>query len=244
MNKVHISLLTALTLGLISQNVFAKGHRPVMNQQWLFGVGINYNLPTGQLYYPATFNPVFSPTRTMVGGGFSFKPSLSYSFRVGYGRSFTKNGVHGFVAALGLTDYKTFMEFHEYNFHYNGFLYTQHTDRYLFDDVNIELHFAYRFRKNRTSVQLGALGLVHSKRIFREYLLDGTHGKSSSTYWWRLQRWLPTIQVNYHFLTKDELQFDVFMSGDKRTWPEEGTHWWDIQVGVQVSLVKQMKRKR
>lgn len=245
MNKAPMtSLLVALILGAAPQGSFAKGHHTTVDHRWYFGAALNYNLPTGQLYYPPTINPAFSPTRTMVGGGFSYTPSFSYALRIGYDRSFTKNGVHGFIAALGLTDYKQIMNFHEYSFYYHGLLYTQHTDRYLFDDVNIELHLAYRFRKDRTSVQLGALGLIHSNRIFREYLFDGTHGKSSSTYWWRLRRWLPTVQVNYHLLTKGKLQFNGFLAGDKRTWPEGGTYWWDLQAGVQISLVEQPKRKR
>ena len=245
MNKVPLlSLLLALILGSGPQDVLAKGHHPKVDQQWFFGMALNYNLPTGQLYFPPTFNPVFSSSRTMLGGGFSYTPSFSYTLRIGYDRSFSKNGVHGFIAALGLTDYKQIMNFHEYYFYYHGLLYTQHTDRYIFDDVNIELHLAYRFRKDRISVQLGALGLIHSSRIFREYLLDGTNGKSTSTYWWRFRRWLPTVQVNYHFLSKGQSQFDGFISGDKRMGFEQETHWWDIQAGVQLSLVKQMKRKR
>ena len=244
MNKVPmLSLLLALILGSGPQDSFAEGRHSTVSHRWYFGAALNYNLPTGQLYYPPTFNPVFSSTTTLVGGGFSYTPSFSYALRIGYDRSLTKNGVHGFVAALGLTDYKLIMDFHEYSFYYHGVLYTQHTDRYIFDDVNSELHLTYRFKKNRTSIQLGALGLIHSNRIFREYLLDGTHGKSSSTYWWRFRRWLPTVQVNYHFLTKGKLQFDGFISGDKRMGLEHETHWWDIQAGVQLSLVKQMKRK-
>ncbi len=245
MNKASlISLLLTLIFGSGPQDSLAKGHYPKVDQRWYFGMALNYNLPTCQLYYPATFNPAFSSTRTMVGGGFSYTPSFSYALRLGYDRSFAQDGIHGFDAALGVTDYKQTMRFHKYSFYYHGLLYTQHTDRYLFDDVNIELRLAYRFRKNRTSIQIGALGLIHSNRIFREFLLDGTHGRSSSTYWWRLQRWLPTFQVNYRFLTKEELQFDGFLSGDRRTWPEESTHWWDIQAGVQVTLAKRTKRKR
>ncbi|MBS1580926.1 MAG: hypothetical protein JST66_01875 [Bacteroidetes bacterium] len=234
----------ALTFGLGPQHAYSKSGKSKVDQRWCFDVALNYNLPTGKLDYPATFNPEFNSTTTMVGGGFSFKPSLSYSLRVGYDRSFTKNGVHGFVIALGLTDYKTFMQFHEYSFYYHGFLYTQHTDRYVFDEVSTELRLSYRFRKDRTSIELGALGLIRSDRIFREYLLDGTHGRSRNADWRRFQRWMPIIQVNYRFLTKNRLRFDGFISSDKRLGPENETHWWDIQAGIRVSLVKELKRKR
>lgn len=135
------------------------------------------------------------------------------------------------------------MRFREYLLYYHGLLFTQHTDRYVFDEVNTELRVAYRLHKDRTSIELGALGLVRSDRIFREYFLDGTYGRSSDADWRQFKRWTPTVQVNYHFLTKDQLQFDGFISGDKRMGLEHETHWWDIQAGVQLSLVKQMKRK-
>jgi hypothetical protein len=239
-----ISMLMALISGLGPQVSFAGGYHPVVDKRWYVGMALNYNLPIGQLYYPATFNPVFSPTRTMVGGGFSFRPSLSYSVRLGYGRSFTKNGVHGFVASLGLTDYKTLMQFHEYFLYYRGLLYTQHTDRFVLDEVNTELRLAYRFHKDRTSIELGALGLILSDRIFREYLLDGTRGRSRNADWRQLKRWMPTIQVSYHFLSKGRLMFAGFISGDKRMGLEYETHWWDLQAGMQVSLMQLPKRNR
>lgn len=244
MNRLAISMLLVLAFGLVPQHTYSKGNKTKIDARWSFAVGLNYNLPVGKLDYPATFDPEFSSTTTLVGGGFSYCPSLSYSLRFGYDQSISSNGMHEFTAALGYTDYKSVMQFHDYLFTYHGFTYTQHTDRYIFDDLNLELRLAYRFRKDRTSVQLGASGLLHSSRVFREYLLDGSHDSSSSSYWWRLRRWLPTVQVNYRILMKGRIEFEGFVSGDKRTWPEDSTYWWDVQVGIQASLVKPQTKKK
>lgn len=237
-----ILLAVAFACGPQHASAIGSGKHKV-DQRWFLGTALNYNLPTGKLDYSTTFDPVFTPTSTMVKGGFSVKPSFSYSVHAGYDRSITTNGIHGFAIALGLTDYKTLMQYHDYSFYYHGFQYTQHIDRYVFDDLNFELRLAYRFRKDRTSIQLGALGLIRSNRIFREFDLDGIHGRSGIAYWWDLRKWLPTAQVNYRILAKDRTRFEVFMAGDKRTWEEDETHWWDIQVGVRVSLVKAAKRR-
>ncbi len=246
MNKVPmLSLLLALILGSGPQDVLAKGHHPKVDQRWFFGTALNYNLPTGQLYFPPTFNPVFSSTTTLVGGGFSYTPSFSYALRIGYDRSFTKNGVHGFTAGLGFTDRKRILQFKDYTLFYNGMQYKQYTDRFVFDDLDLELHFAYRFRMNRTTAQLGAMGLVRTQYIMHDYQLDGDHYEVKSNHWYKLSRWYPAVQINYQFLAKGKFRMDMFVGGNRRMFPDKSdTAWLDIQVGVQVSLVKQMKRRR
>ncbi|MBS1580927.1 MAG: hypothetical protein JST66_01880 [Bacteroidetes bacterium] len=234
----------ALTFGLGPQRAYSKGGKSKVDHRWSFGAALNYNLPTGRLDHPAVFRPEFSPTNTNIAGGFSYKPSFSYSLRIGYDRSFTRSSIHGFTAGIGLTDRKRVMQFKDYIFFYHGITYTQNTDRYIFDDLDWELRLAYRFRKDRTSIQLGALGLIRNIRTMHIYELDGSHYKIKDPYWWNLRRWYPAIQINYRFLTKEKFQFDAFIGGDRRMLPEEDAAWWDIQMGVQVSLVKQPKRKR
>ncbi|MBS1938547.1 MAG: hypothetical protein JSS84_12150 [Bacteroidetes bacterium] len=238
------SLLMALILGSGSQQVSAKGHHPRVDQRWYFGAAMNYNLPTGQLYYPVKFNPVFSSTSTMVGGGFSYTPSFSYALRIGYDRSFTKNGVHGFTAGIGFTDRKKVLHYHDYNFVLNGITYSKHIDRYVFDFLDFELRLAYRFSMNRTMIQFGALGLIRTQNISRIYEIDGHHSRITSSYWYKLMRWYPVVQLNYRFLAQGKLQIEAFIGGNCRMIPEETAVWWDIQAGVGVSLVKRIKRKR
>lgn len=180
----------------------------------------------------------------MVGGGFSYIPSFSYALRIGYDRSITKNGIHGFTAGIGLTDRKKILKYHDYSFVYGGINYSRHIDRYVFDYYDWELRLAYRFRKDRTTLQFGALGLIRTLNVSRIYEIDGKNSRAASHCPYKLRKWYPTVQLNYRCITKGEYQFDAFIGGDRRMIPEESATWWDIQAGVQVSLVKQPKRSR
>lgn len=137
------------------------------------------------------------------------------------------------------------MDFQDYVLHYNGLLLTRQTDRFIFDNWDWELYLAYRLRWKRMTVQLGAMGLIYSTQVFKDYELNGFSSMVSHSYWWKLKRWYPTVQVGYHVLTKGNFRFDAFMAGGRRGVEAEEVNWWDIQVGVQVALVRfSTKRKR
>jgi len=208
-------------------------------------VGANLNLPTGRLEYPATINPDYGFQESLILGGYTYIPSLTSCFRLGYDRSFTRNGMHGVVAAFGLTDRSRVLKFQDYTIVYQGVTYTPDVDRYEFHDHDIELQLGYRIRIGSLAARLGAIGLIRSTQVMEIYQLDGSRYKTGSPHWWKFKIWYPMLHMEYAVRSKDKWQLAVFTAVDRRLAFDDGeTKLWDVQMGVQMSLIKSASKRR
>ena len=225
--------------------VQAGSGRTRVDQRAFFAAGLNFNLPAGQLGYPAKVNRNYGFEEDLILGGYKYIPSLTYCFRVGYERSVTRNGMHGFFGALGLTDRSRVLKFEDYTIVYGGVTYTRDVDRYEFHDHDTELHLGYRIRFGSLAVRLGAVGLIRSHQVKEIYELDGSRSyRGSMHYWWKSKLWYPMFHVEYSFLSKSKWQLGAFTALDRRSGNDGGEgKWWDVQLGVQMALIKPASKR-